>query len=110
LPNKPSFFLFIMVATSFLLLSATTGQNARFGRSIEIMFCYQSSQPSRVVLFISGDSGWNLGKIDRTRALVVGIEINAYLRKSVGRCRKLFLRGRLRAIACGAMILTDRRR
>ncbi len=48
---------------------------------------YQSSpSPSRVVLFVSGDGGWNLGVVDMARALaednalVVGIDITHYLK------------------------------
>ena len=46
----------------------------------------QSSQPSHVVLFVSGDGGWNLGVIEMARelasldALVVGIDIVRYLK------------------------------
>ncbi|MDD5711957.1 MAG: hypothetical protein PHY31_04265, partial [Smithellaceae bacterium] len=53
------------------------------------------SQPSRVILFVSGDGGWNLGVVDMARelakqdALVIGIDIIRYLRnleKSPGSC------------------------
>jgi type IV secretory pathway VirJ component len=46
----------------------------------------QSAQPSHVVLFVSGDGGWNLGVIEMARelayldALVVGIDIVHYLK------------------------------
>jgi type IV secretory pathway VirJ component len=46
----------------------------------------QSSQPSHVVLFVSGDGGWNLGVIEMAReltsldAMVVGIDIVRYLK------------------------------
>src|SRR5437763_1514706 len=46
----------------------------------------QSSQPSHVVLFISGDGGWNLGVIEMARelasldAMVVGIDIVRYMK------------------------------
>ncbi|MEZ5543487.1 MAG: AcvB/VirJ family lysyl-phosphatidylglycerol hydrolase [Pseudomonadota bacterium] len=45
-----------------------------------------SAQPKHVVLFVSGDGGWNLGVIDMARslagldALVAGIDITAYLK------------------------------
>jgi len=44
-------------------------------------------RPAAVVLFVSGDGGWNLGVVDMARhmaslnALVVGIDIRHYLRK-----------------------------
>ena len=46
----------------------------------------QSFQPSHVILFVSGDGGWNLGVIEMAReltslnALVVGIDIVRYLK------------------------------
>lgn len=51
--------------------------------------------PSRVVLFVSGDGGWNLGVVGMARqmasldALVVGIDVRLYLaglRKGAGAC------------------------
>jgi type IV secretory pathway VirJ component len=61
----------------------TTLDFGRFGK----VALYQSvSQPSQVVLFVSGDGGWNLGVVDMARelssldALVVGIDINRYLK------------------------------
>lgn len=46
----------------------------------------QSSQPSHVVLFVSGDGGWNLGVVEMARqlasldTLVAGIDIVRYLK------------------------------
>jgi type IV secretory pathway VirJ component len=46
----------------------------------------EKTRPAAVVLFISGDGGWNLGVVDMARrmasldALVVGIDIRHYLR------------------------------
>jgi type IV secretory pathway VirJ component len=63
--------------------SETTLEFGRFGK----VALYQSaSQPSQVVLFVSGDGGWNLGVVDMARelsgldALVVGIDINHYFK------------------------------
>ena len=45
----------------------------------------QSTKPSRVVLFVSGDGGWNKGVVDMARelsgldALVAGVDITHYL-------------------------------
>ncbi len=58
-----------------------------FGRFGTIHLYYGSPRPSRVVLFVSGDGGWNLGVVDMARslasldALVVGIDIVHYLRE-----------------------------
>jgi len=47
----------------------------------------QTPHPSRVVLFLSGDGGWNLGVVDMARslstldALVVGIDLPRYLQR-----------------------------
>lgn len=52
-------------------------------------------QPKHVVLFVSGDGGWNLGVIDMARALasldsmVIGIDITHYIHQlnaSKGNC------------------------
>ncbi len=56
-----------------------------FGRFGEVHLYYESPRPSRVVLFISGDGGWNLGVVDMARslasldALVAGIDIVHFL-------------------------------
>jgi len=65
-------------------LSATEDQ-AHFGRFGTVHLYYQSARPSRVVLFASGDGGWNLGVVDMARelsaldALVVGVNIRTYM-------------------------------
>jgi type IV secretory pathway VirJ component len=54
-----------------------------------------AERPSRVVLFVSGDGGWNLGVVDMARqlatldALVAGVDIRKYLaalEKGPGKC------------------------
>jgi len=58
-----------------------------FGRFGTVHLYRGSPQPSRAVLFVSGDGGWNLGVIDMAKALagldalVVGIDITHYLRE-----------------------------
>jgi type IV secretory pathway VirJ component len=58
-----------------------------FGRFGIVHTYSQSPQPKNVVLFVSGDGGWNLGVIDMARslssldALVVGINITHYLKQ-----------------------------
>ena len=50
------------------------------------MYC-PSAHPAHVVLFVSGDGGWNLGVFDMARelaaldALVVGVDITYYLKQ-----------------------------
>ena len=57
-----------------------------FGRFGKVTVYRNTPHPAHVVLFVSGDGGWNLGVVDMARelaqanALVVGIDIVAYLR------------------------------
>ncbi len=58
-----------------------------FGRFGPVTIYRESRPPSRVVLFVSGDGGWNLGVVDMARslagldALVAGIDITHYLKE-----------------------------
>ncbi|MDA8139641.1 MAG: hypothetical protein M0036_13405 [Desulfobacteraceae bacterium] len=85
----------VMCATTVLLLliwSATVwaaGINEStlaFGRLGTVHLYRQAEHPSKVVLFVSGDGGWNLGVVDMAKelagldALVVGIDIVHYLK------------------------------
>ena len=76
------------------VLSSSGTVNARvveesfaFGRFGTVFLYRESPRPSRVVLFLSGDGGWNKGVVDMARQLssldvaVAGIDINHYLRK-----------------------------
>ena len=62
-------------------------QTLQFGPFGKVFLYRQSPLPSHVVLFVSGDGGWNLGVIDMAKtlshldALVVGIDITHYLRE-----------------------------
>jgi len=64
----------------------TPGESLRYGRFGTVNLYRQSSVPSWVVLFVSGDGGWNQGVVDMARALssmdalVVGIDITQYLK------------------------------
>ncbi|MGB8425942.1 MAG: AcvB/VirJ family lysyl-phosphatidylglycerol hydrolase, partial [Desulfobacterales bacterium] len=76
----------------FFLLNGTTGARAeengiRFGRFGELALYHRSERPSQVVLFVSGDGGWDKGGVELARdlatldTLVVGIDINHYLKQ-----------------------------
>ena len=77
----------------FILLSLPTHalslpeEVASFGRFGKITLYRESQHPSQVVLFISGDGGWNKGGIDMAKSLasldavVVGINITHYLKE-----------------------------
>jgi type IV secretory pathway VirJ component len=64
-----------------------TEDSFQFGRFGTVHTYYQSPQPKNIVLFVSGDGGWNLGVVDMARslssldALVVGIDIIHYLKQ-----------------------------
>ncbi|HEY5998303.1 MAG TPA: AcvB/VirJ family lysyl-phosphatidylglycerol hydrolase [bacterium] len=61
-------------------------ETVHYGRFGPVVLYSRAPVPSRVVLFISGDGGWNLGVVDMARelagldALVVGIDITRYLK------------------------------
>ena len=86
--NRMLVFLF----TLFLILNFASGiraeeSTAQFGRFGKIALYQPSAHPAHVVLFVSGDGGWNLGVVDMARelaaldALVVGVDITYYLKQ-----------------------------
>ena len=86
--NRKAFFCF----TAFLMLNIASGiqaeeTSAQFGRFGKIALYYPSAHPAHVVLFVSGDGGWNLGVVDMARelaaldTLVVGVDITHYLKQ-----------------------------
>ena len=64
-----------------------TEEELIFGRFGKVTLYYETPHPSQVVLFVSGDGGWNLGVIDMAKALtslnalVVGIDIVSYVKQ-----------------------------
>ncbi len=62
----------------------------KFGAFGEVHLYYESPHPANVVLFVSGDGGWNLGVVDMARtlasldAVVAGVDITHYLRALEG--------------------------
>ena len=87
--------LTFLVVWAGLVSQADATETLRFGRFGEVTLYHKTPQPTHVVLFVSGDGGWNLGVINMARnlanldALVVGIDINHYLRelaKGKGKC------------------------
>jgi type IV secretory pathway VirJ component len=82
-----NFRFIIMILALLSPLSAHASENTlEFGRFGKVALYQSASQPSHVVLFVSGDGGWNLGVVDMARelsaldSLVVGIDINRYLK------------------------------
>jgi type IV secretory pathway VirJ component len=84
--------MLVFFFTVFFMLNVASGirgeeTTAQFGRFGKIALYYPSTQPAHLVLFVSGDGGWNLGVVDMARelaaldALVVGIDITYYLKQ-----------------------------
>jgi type IV secretory pathway VirJ component len=80
--------LSILIVTSSLPARASLVEETfTFGRFGKV-FLYRSTPiPAHVILFVSGDGGWNLGVVDMAKALcemdalVVGIDITRYLKQ-----------------------------
>jgi len=84
--------LVVFSFTALLMLNFASGigaeeSTAQFGRFGRIALYHPSAHPAHVVLFVSGDGGWNLGVVDMARelaaldALVVGVDITYYLKQ-----------------------------
>jgi type IV secretory pathway VirJ component len=73
--------------------TAAAAETLTFGRFGVVALYRQTPHPRHVVLFFSGDGGWNLGVVDMARtlsrmdALVVGINLPRYL-KQLARSRE----------------------
>ncbi len=81
-------FLFFLALYVCLVNVARAGETfLEYGRFGKVSLYQGSSPPAHVVLFVSGDGGWNLGVVDMARelatlnALVVGIDIVHFLRE-----------------------------
>ena len=78
--------ILVLTLTSIVCMIPAAEEAVSFGGFGQVHLYYTSPQPPYVVLFVSGDGGWNLGVVDMARelvkldALVVGIDINRYLR------------------------------
>lgn len=76
--------LALALLTARLAGAAETLQVGRFGT---VSLYHATPQPKHVLLFLSGDGGWNLGVVDMARmlttmdALVVGVDLPAFLKK-----------------------------
>jgi len=86
---KHHFFYMVLLLAFFGGTCSCMAQEEtlHFGRFGEITLYRQSDHPSYVVIFVSGDGGWNLGVVDMAKklstlnALVVGVDIVHYLRQ-----------------------------
>lgn len=81
---------FAVAAAALLLAGAfpslAPGSSVRFGRFGSVALYGPERDAAHVVLFVSGDGGWNKGVVDMARALstrdtlVAGIDITRYLK------------------------------
>ncbi len=68
-------------------LTASNNETLEYGRFGKIQIYGNTTAPEEVVLFVSGDGGWNLGIVDMAKtlstlnALVVGVDITHYLKE-----------------------------
>jgi len=78
---------FLVLLVGMVTIADAEETSLEYGRFGKVSLYQGSSTPSHVVLFVSGDGGWNLGVVDMARelatldALVVGIDIIHYLRE-----------------------------
>ncbi len=79
--------LFIIVFLLFAGVASAADETFTFGPFGKVNIIRKSDHPSQVVLFVSGDGGWNLGVVDMANelaqadTLVAGIDITHYLNK-----------------------------
>ena len=82
---KHRLFLVLMFFCSIPAFASE--ETLHYGRFGAVHLYRDAPEPSHVVLFVSGDGGWNLGVVDMARelatldALVVGIDITHYLKE-----------------------------
>jgi type IV secretory pathway VirJ component len=75
------------LAAALLVAQAAPRDAFEFGRFGRVALERETEHPAHVVLFLSGDGGWNQGVVDMARvltgqhALVVGIDVAHYLRE-----------------------------
>jgi type IV secretory pathway VirJ component len=86
----------IMLMLSTAAHAGATEDSLSVGPFGVVRLYYECPNPANVVLFVSGDGGWNLGVVDMARALasldavVAGVDIDRYLR-ALGRSREACL-------------------
>jgi hypothetical protein len=84
---KRSLLVFLVLMVSMVTVTRAEETFLEYGRFGKVSLYQGSPQPAHVVLFVSGDGGWNLGVVDMARelatlnALVVGVDIIHFLRE-----------------------------
>jgi type IV secretory pathway VirJ component len=81
---KNRIFFFIVCLLSGFILNAASNDKISFGMFGEIIIYMPATTPDAVVIFVSGDGGWNKGVVDMANqivsqgALVAGVDIEHY--------------------------------
>lgn len=84
--GRLSIISFLLLMLPFVQRIAAGESTLEYGAFGKLSIYTLSDNPRNVVLFVSGDGGWNLGVVDMARslatldALVVGIDITHYLK------------------------------
>jgi len=84
---KRGILVLLVLIVGMINVACAEETSLEYGRFGKVSLYQVSSTPSHVVLFVSGDGGWNLGVVDMARelatlnALVVGIDIIHFLRE-----------------------------
>ena len=87
---RASVFWVAVWITATAFTAHASEETASFGRFGTVTLYHRSARPAHVILFVSGDGGWNQGVVDMARelstldALVVGVDIRHYLRELAG--------------------------
>ena len=80
-------FVGLLLLTALPGLAQKPPESLSYGRFGQVALYRNSPHPKNVVLFLSGDGGWNLGVVDMARvladmdSLVVGIGVPDYVKK-----------------------------
>jgi type IV secretory pathway VirJ component len=84
---KRGYLIFLVLIVGMVTVARAEETSLEYGRFGTVTIYQQSPHPSHVVIFVSGDGGWNKGVVDMARelatlnALVVGIDIIHFLRE-----------------------------
>jgi len=87
LRHRLIFWCLQVIAAFMLNPILAVEETATFGRFGKVYLYRETSNPAHVILFLSGDGGWNLGVVEMAKALstmdalVVGIDITRYLKE-----------------------------
>ena len=82
------FTALLLLACATPALAAGKDETVTYGSFGQVHIYRQSAKPANVVLFVSGDGGWNLGVVQMAKSLagidslVAGIDITHYLKQT----------------------------